>query len=1138
MESFDESDLRKRKLNHLEDTSDGNAAHSNIATGAWIPPLGPRNPPLLNGAGKPPQGPYASPFAQLTSSAFSSPFVARPASETFEPARSKPPHQRSSAFGVTHAPTPLPKMPVTPFVDLTLEHHASRQRTPHAPYHPPSTSMYSPYYRSPSTSLPTTPAPAPPSVPYSSSPAMSQYREPAQTASTTGTGTATPTVLSDTSDDDVVIDEVKTNAPLCFGLLRTEMIVLRPLGLPADDGFEPAACVLEGRRGDNYSMKINNRQGMFMGWLPFTLTNILGPLIEGRLCWVDAVIPRVRPQHTRSNPIHLIIYGPPRATMTVSDLLLTNHFVLREPAFYNPATRYLNPHAQINRIPGVGPDSSSNLLRTSQQTQRDIKELLSSIPNDTEVDTEALLGRKADIDNTDPNAGSLAAPIDGMTVGLLPHQVKGVAWMLSCERNPNINGGILADDMGLGKTIQSIALILRRKPETEKRRSTLIVSPLALIRQWESEINTKTTPGDLSVHVHHGPNRTMSAEKLASYDIVITTYQVVASEFPVIAHKKKKRRKKVDEEDTNGGDKSSEVVVLDDTEDTTADEGRSEETRSAVMEEYNNAEMQLQYNHDKVFSELPADKGFGPLFGVGWYRVILDEAQQIKNQNTRAAQTTSHLFATKRWCLTGTPLQNNVEELYSLLKFLRVKPWSEYSIFKEQISRPLQSGQGNLAMQRLRVVLKATMLRRTKAVLRGDQSQNVSRANSPTRDAGDVSETTSANPSRLGSPNGDSSTDTPKPDTPEAHTFLNLPERHIEVVETQFSKEERVLYDLLNAKTRKTLAELLRAPKKSERNYLNMLCLLLRLRQACNHPQLVLKALKSETDALELETGQTAKLAAKEQHKEISNRAMMMYVGSGLGWDLSALDPLSAVPPGRCDICLTSLPDASLSMCADCEHKIRKAANVAVKSESANEPTNDTSTHVKPETASEPSNPSPQPAFPLSTKISKLLDILEDTRRQAPTEKTIVFSQFTSMLDLLEGPLGERGFKFCRYDGTMQNNVREKSLAALKKDPSTTVMLISLKCGSLGLNLTAANRVVLMDVWWNPAVEDQAIDRVHRIGQRLPVHVTRLKIMDTVEDKIIQLQEKKRALIQGALGDSDSLRVNKLTMQEIKYLFS
>lgn len=141
--------------------------------------------------------------------------------------------------------------------------------------------------------------------------------------------------------------------------------------------------------------------------------------------------------------------------------------------------------------------------------------------------------------------------------------------------------------------------------------------------------------------------------------------------------------------------------------------------------------------------------------------------------------------------------------------------------------------------------------------------------------------------------------------------------------------------------------------------------------------------------------------------------------------------------------------------------------------------------------------------FVPSTKLHRCLEIISETCKERqeeekriithglcsfpalnhPGEKIIIFSQFASFLDVLQTPLKARGIEHERYDGKMSRMARVRAIDRFRSDPHCYVILVSLKCGSLGLNLTAANHVVLCDLWWNPAVENQAIDRAHRIGQ-------------------------------------------------------
>jgi len=167
-----------------------------------------------------------------------------------------------------------------------------------------------------------------------------------------------------------------------------------------------------------------------------------------------------------------------------------------------------------------------------------------------------------------------------------------------------------------------------------------------------------------------------------------------------------------------------------------------------------------------------------------------------------------------------------------------------------------------------------------------------------------------------------------------------------------------------------------------------------------------------------------------------------------------------------------------------------------------------------------------------SSKVEALLEALGTAVEEG--HKALVFSQWTSMLDLIEPALREAGIGFIRLDGSTSNR---GAVAASFQDPNgPPVMLISLKAGATGLNLTAADHVFLVDPWWNPSVEAQAADRAHRIGQQRPVMVYRLVSRGTVEEKILTLQDKKRALFESALGGAEG--AGAITRADLMQLLS
>jgi SNF2 family DNA or RNA helicase len=145
---------------------------------------------------------------------------------------------------------------------------------------------------------------------------------------------------------------------------------------------------------------------------------------------------------------------------------------------------------------------------------------------------------------------------------------------------------------------------------------------------------------------------------------------------------------------------------------------------------------------------------------------------------------------------------------------------------------------------------------------------------------------------------------------------------------------------------------------------------------------------------------------------------------------------------------------------------------------------------------------------------TKSIAVIEELVKIAEKkEKCVCFTQWMGMMNILGFEMNAKGIKFVRLDGKCSNKKRTQILAQFLEDNETTVLMVSLMMGGVGLNLTKANHVLLVEPWWNPGVEIQAIDRVHRIGQKKPVHVTRYICADTIEEKILNLQEHKKGIL-------------------------
>ncbi|HXB30168.1 MAG TPA: DEAD/DEAH box helicase, partial [Puia sp.] len=167
----------------------------------------------------------------------------------------------------------------------------------------------------------------------------------------------------------------------------------------------------------------------------------------------------------------------------------------------------------------------------------------------------------------------------------------------------------------------------------------------------------------------------------------------------------------------------------------------------------------------------------------------------------------------------------------------------------------------------------------------------------------------------------------------------------------------------------------------------------------------------------------------------------------------------------------------------------------------------------------------------------KLDELAREISENIGNHKALIFSQFLGMLALIREKLTELEIPYAYFDGSTTAPDREKAIREFQDNDSCRVFLISLKAGGVGLNLTAADYVYIVDPWWNPAVEQQAIDRTHRIGQTKNIFAYRMICKDSIEDKILLLQDRKRILAKDLIADDDGF-VKSLSREDVEYLFS
>ncbi|KAN0074910.1 SNF2 family N-terminal domain containing protein [Elaphomyces granulatus] len=474
------------------------------------------------------------------------------------------------------------------------------------------------------------------------------------------------------------------------------------------------------------------------------------------------------------------------------------------------------------------------------------------------------------------------------------------------------------------------------------------------------------------------------------------------------------------------------------------------------------------------------------IHSIRFHRLVLDEAHSIKQRNTGVARACFALKATYKWCLSGTPVQNRIGEFFSLLRFLEVRPFACYFCkmcqckelhwsqdAEKRCTHCKHSGFSHVSVFNQEILNPITE-RYTETARKGALSKLRLITDRIMLRRLKKDHTTS----------------------------MELPPKRVIIHNEFFAEVERDFSSSIMSQTTRQFDTYVSRGVMLN-NYANIFGLIMQMRQVANHPDLLLKK--------HAEGGQNVLVcgicdeAAEEAIRSRCHHEFCRQCAKDL---FRSLDPDSAVECPRCHIALSidfEQPDIEQE-----EETFKKSSII---------------NRIKMED------------WTSSTKIEMLIYDLYKLRSKKQTHKSIVFSQFTSMLQLVEWRLRRAGFNTVMLDGSMTPAQRQKSIEYFMNNVNVEIFLVSLKAGGVALNLTEASRVFIVDPWWNPAAEWQSADRCHRIGQRRPCVITKLCVEDSVESRMVLLQEKKANMINGTINKDQGEALEKLTAEDMQFLF-
>ncbi|PMD50139.1 uncharacterized protein K444DRAFT_546687 [Hyaloscypha bicolor E] len=465
------------------------------------------------------------------------------------------------------------------------------------------------------------------------------------------------------------------------------------------------------------------------------------------------------------------------------------------------------------------------------------------------------------------------------------------------------------------------------------------------------------------------------------------------------------------------------------------------------------------------------------LFSTHWKRVILDEAHIIRNSGSQMAKAICSLPASSRWAVTGTPIQNRLGDLVALLKFLQAHPYGDTGRFEADITLLWKTGgvgEVEEAVRRLQRLSGCLLLRRPKET-------------------------------------------------------INLPPRRDLKCVVEFNVDERALYDEIKSRTIANFKET--TPQGTDRSNsttcVNIIQQINSLRMICNMGL----QYHSRYDNTAAEVGSEGQIKWAEVAQQAFDfqlevgSIICQFCSSSLDVTETLLSEPETQTQPRFSECLRFI-------CSECTQRLHRGSKPISCGHTTSHTTAPVSTsRTEPEEAAPPIPLMEDYQTSLINLPSKVTSLVTQLQTQQADVKCLVFSSWRMTLEVVEAGLKQANIQYLRFDGKVPQKNRQAIIERFRKDPLIRVMILTLSCGAVGLTLTEASYAYLMEPHWNPTIEEQALARIHRIGQKKEVTTVRFFVRDTFEEAMMEIQKSKKdlaSLLFSPRGDSQAGDVERL----------